>query len=49
MGKKHFSEEQIAVARKQAESGTVVAAIVRKRVALPHLLRGLRVTRWCQF
>lgn len=30
MGKKHFSEEQIAFALRQAESGTAVAEIVRK-------------------
>jgi putative transposase len=30
MGKKHFSEEQIAFALRQAESGTLVAEIIRK-------------------
>ena len=30
MGKKHFSEEQIAFVLRQAESGTAVAEIVRK-------------------
>ena len=30
MGKKHFSEEQISFALRQAESGTTVAEIVRK-------------------
>ena len=30
MGKKHFSEEQIAFALRQAESGTSVAEIIRK-------------------
>jgi len=30
MGKKHFAEVQIAFARRQAESGTSVAEIVRK-------------------
>jgi hypothetical protein len=30
MGKKHFTEEQIAFALRQAESGTAVAEIVRK-------------------
>ena len=30
MGKKHFSEEQIAFALRQADSGTAVAEIVRK-------------------
>jgi putative transposase len=30
MGKKHFSEEQIAFALRQAESSTPVAEIVRK-------------------
>jgi len=30
MGKKHFSEEQIAFALGQAESGTAVAEILRK-------------------
>ena len=30
MGKKHFSEERIAFALRQAESGTAVAEIVRK-------------------
>jgi len=30
MGKKHFSEEQIAFALRQAESGTAVAEIIRK-------------------
>ena len=30
MGKKHFSEEQIAFALRQAESGTAVTEIVRK-------------------
>jgi len=31
MGKKHLSEEQIAFALRQAESGTSVAEIIRKR------------------
>ncbi len=30
MGKKHFTEEQIAFALRQAESGTSVAEIIRK-------------------
>ena len=30
MGKKNFSEEQIAFALRQAESGTAVAEIIRK-------------------
>ena len=30
MGKKHFSEEQIAFALRQAESGTSVAEVIRK-------------------
>jgi putative transposase len=30
MGKKHFIEEQIAFALRQAESGTSVAEIIRK-------------------
>jgi len=30
MGKKHFSEEQIAFTLKQAESGTSVAEVIRK-------------------
>jgi putative transposase len=30
MGKKHFTEEQIAFALRQADSGTAVAEIVRK-------------------
>lgn len=30
MGKKHFTEEQIAFALRQAESGTPVAEIIRK-------------------
>ena len=30
MGKKHFLEEQIAFASRQAESGTSVAEIIRK-------------------
>jgi len=30
MGKKHFSEEQITFALRQAESGTLVAEIIRK-------------------
>jgi putative transposase len=30
MGKKHFSEEQIAFALRQADSGTAVTEIVRK-------------------
>jgi putative transposase len=30
MGKKHFTEEQIAFALRQAESGTAVAKIIRK-------------------
>ena len=30
MGKKHFTEEQIAFALRQAESGTSVAKIIRK-------------------
>ena len=30
MGKKHFSEEQIAFVLRQAESGTSVAEIIRK-------------------
>jgi putative transposase len=29
MGKKHFTEEQIAFALRQAESGTSVAEIIR--------------------
>ena len=31
MGKKHFTEEQIAFALRQAESGTSVAEVIRKR------------------
>jgi putative transposase len=30
MGKKHFTEEQIAFALRQAESGTSVAGVIRK-------------------
>jgi putative transposase len=30
MGKKHFSEEQIAFALRQAESGTSVGEVIRK-------------------
>ena len=30
MGKKHFTEEQIAFALRQAESGTSVAEVIRK-------------------
>jgi hypothetical protein len=30
MGKKHFTEEQIAFALRQAESGTAVAKVIRK-------------------
>ena len=30
MGKKHFTEEQIAFALRQAEAGTSVAEIIRK-------------------
>jgi putative transposase len=30
MGKKHFTEEQIAFALRQAESGSSVAEIIRK-------------------
>jgi len=30
MGKKHFTEEQIALALRQAESGTSVAEVIRK-------------------
>ena len=30
MGKKHFTEEQIAFALRQAESGTSLAEIIRK-------------------
>jgi hypothetical protein len=30
MGKKHFTEEQIAFALPQAESGTAVAEVIRK-------------------
>ena len=30
MGKKHFPEEQIAFALRQAESGTSVAEVIRK-------------------
>jgi len=30
MGKKHFTEQQIAFALRQAESGTSVAEVIRK-------------------
>ena len=30
MGKKHFTEEQIAIALRQAESGASVAEVIRK-------------------
>ena len=33
MGKKHFTEEQIAFALRQAESGTSVAEIIRSDAA----------------
>jgi putative transposase len=46
MGKKHFTEEQIALALRRAESGTSVAEVIRKlgfnRLAFPKSDFGLR-------
>jgi putative transposase len=36
MGKKHFTEEQIAFALRQAESGTSVAEVIRKLGLVQH-------------
>jgi putative transposase len=38
MGKKNFTEEQIAFALRQAEPGTLVAEIIRK-LGIEHLVR----------